>query len=72
VNLACDVGQGMTLDLGQGRSITVNTFHGKIWINVSANGGGTSVALNEKDALAVSAAITASILVERKRLSGRS
>jgi hypothetical protein len=34
----------MTLDLGNGNSITLNTFHNKLWITLRSNGGGITVA----------------------------
>ena len=35
----------MTYDLGNGNTITVNRFHGKVWLQVTAVGGGVVVAL---------------------------
>jgi hypothetical protein len=36
----------MTLDLGNDMSVTVNTFHGKLWLTIQANGGRLGVAMD--------------------------
>jgi hypothetical protein len=56
----------MTIDLGDGRSVTVDAFRSKVWLSVRARGGGITVELADQDALAVSAAITAGVLSNRK------
>ena len=43
----------MTLDLGNGNSITLNTFHNKLWITLRSNGGGITVSADPDSGKAI-------------------
>lgn len=56
----------MTIDLTEGRAVTVDAFKGKLWLTLRARGGGITVELDPADAITVSAAITAGVVKMRK------
>jgi hypothetical protein len=58
----------MTIDLTEGRAVTVDAFKGKLWLTLRARGGGITVELDPADALTVSALMTAGV----KRLRDQS
>lgn len=61
----------MTIDLGNGNSVTINAFHGQTWLMVQSRGASIGVALDNKPTMDVAGELIAAVRGMRRVVAGR-